>query len=224
MPFSMTNVLGHAAYLLLIGASLVRTILPLRLLAIGSGLCSIVYSTLIHDRPGLFWESIFTVVNIVQAVMLVQERRQAQLTEEEEKLRQTTFGELPVVDFHRLVRVGTWVSAPAGAVLACQGQPVARLLMITDGAAAVRVDGEVVAYCRRGDYVGEMAFVSGKPAAATVETIAPSRCLSWSAPDLKALLERYPDIRASLQSVMSLNLTDKLRRDTAAMEVAQPPG
>jgi CRP-like cAMP-binding protein len=175
---------------------------------------AIFYDLGINEYSMVMWEAAFTVINAVQIGILLYERQMARLTPEEESLRQRMFAQLSVVDFHRLIRMGTWLSTSEGEVLTQQGHPVARIVLITDGATEVDVDGRTVAYCREGDFIGEMAFVSGKPASATVTTIAATRYLMWRFSDLKVLIEKYPDIRTALQSVFNRNLIDKLARET----------
>ncbi len=210
----------HLSYLLLVGASLVRNILPLRVLAVGSGIAAVIYDLGINQLSMVLWEASFTVINLVQIGILIYERRRARLTPEEEALRLRLFAHLSVVDFHRLIRTGTWVSTTEGETLTVQGQPVSRIVLITDGATSVDVDGRVVAYCRQGDFIGEMAFVSGNMASATVRTIAATRYLMWRFTDLKQLLERHPDISTALQSVFNRNLIEKLSRE--AMTKSDP--
>jgi hypothetical protein len=212
MDLSLPAVLGHIGYLLLIIASLVRVILPLRVLAIGSGLFAMA-SSLMYGTQDWPWELVFASVNIYQTVVIIRERSMARLTPEEETLRQKMFGQLSIVDFHRMIRTGSWVSVEAGEEVTKQGHPVVRIVLLTDGAASVTIDSEVVAYLKQGDFIGEMAFVSGNPASATVETITPSRYLMWRFADLKALLSKHPDIQSALQSVFNRNLIDKLSRD-----------
>ncbi len=210
-----SEILLHLSYLLLVAASLVRAIMPLRILAIASGITAVVYDFGINQFSMVGWEAAFALVNIVQVGILMYERRMAQLTDEEAELRSRMFDQLNVVDFHRLIRTGTWVSTQAGEVLTRQGERVARIVLITDGATKVDVDGQIVAYCNQGDFIGEMAFVSGNAATATVTTIAPTRYLMWTFTDLKSLISKYPDIRTALQSVFNQNLIEKLSRDSS---------
>ncbi len=215
---SPTDIFLHISYVLLVGASLVRNILPLRILAIASGCFAIVYDVLMGLEGAILWEITFTLVNLVQVGIIINERRKAQITAEEESLRQRMFGQLSVVDFHRMIRTGTWITTPNGETLTEQGKPVSRIVLITDGAAKVEIDKNIVAYCREGDWVGEMAFVSGNNASATVATIAPTRYLMWRSADLIHLLEKHPDVRTALQSVFNRNLIEKLSREGSSKD------
>ncbi|MCO6467004.1 MAG: cyclic nucleotide-binding domain-containing protein [Bradyrhizobiaceae bacterium] len=215
-----SELLVHLSYVLLIAASLVRAIMPLRIFAACSGIAAVVYDFDIHQPSMAAWEAGFALINIVQIGILIYEKRHARLTAEEEALHQRMFNSLSVVDFHRLIRTGTWVSTTEGQTLTVQGESVSRIVIITDGATSVEVDGHIVAYCRTGDFVGEMAFVSGNPATATVKTITDTRYLMWRFVDLKRLVTKHPGISTALQSVFNRNLIEKLSREAVSSDVS----
>ncbi len=204
---------------MLVGGSLVRTILPLRIMIIVSTIAGFFSGWITGYNSMVMWEAGFFLVNVIQVVILVRERRSVRLSQEERDLQKRKFAALTLVDFYRLVRRGTWVTAQNGENLTTQGSPVVRILIICEGAAQVEIDGTTVAYCRNGDFVGEMAFVSGNPASATVTTVTVTRYLMWRFEDLRELLEKHPDIKSALQTVFSKNLIEKLSRDVRTTEV-----
>ena len=59
------------------------------------------------------------------------------------------------------------------------------------------------------DVIGEMAFMSGGTATATLITGSPTRFLSWWFQDLQTLPARSAEIHAALQNVFNENLMDK---------------
>ena len=212
------EVILHLSYVLLVGASMVRNIMALRILAACSGYAAVAYDLKIDEPWMVAWEAAFALINSAQVGILIYEKRKARLTPEEEALRLRLFGQLSVVEFHRMIRTGTLVTTTDGQTLTVQGEPVSRIVLITDGASSVDVDGRIVAYCRQGDFVGEMAFVSGNPATATVRTIAATRYLMWRFSDLKQLLSKHPEISTSLQSVFNRNLIEKLSREASGTD------
>ena len=92
----------------------------------------------------------------------------------------------------------------AGAVL-LRGGPGGRptCCSSTDGAARIEKGGVLIAVCSRGDFVGEMSFVSGNVATATVIADRPMRLASFDAATLKAKPRRRqgsaPRARGELQ-------------------------
>jgi hypothetical protein len=214
------QLLGHLSFILLVSAALVRAILPLRLLAIGSGLAAIGYGVAINSQVDIFWESIFTLVNAVQVVILIRERQRICLTDEEVSLREEVFPHMSRLDYHRVIRAGSWQSHAPGVELLLRGQPVDQIVLLSDGTADVIVDSAVVGQCRRGDFIGEIAFMTDNPATATVTTASPTRCLAWKFTDLRALLKHHPDLQTDLQTVFNKNLIGKLieQRDRHAVK------
>jgi hypothetical protein len=224
-PSVGVQIIGHVSYVFLVSAALVRAILPLRLLAIGAGLTSIWYGLAISSSVEVVWESIFTIINAVQAVILIREKQGIRLTTEETSLQAAVFPHMSRLDFHRLIRAGTWRSDPPGVEFTARGEPVAKIVLMSDGLANVIVDGErIVAHCRRGDFVGEIAFVSGAAATATVRTVTPTRSLVWDFADLRALLDKHPELEAAVQVVFNKNLIGKLndQRDRRGAETPPP--
>ena len=60
-----------------------------------------------------------------------------------------------------------------GATLTTQGAPVDALYYLVSGVATIEKDGEVIAACGPGDYVGEMSFVSGNPGVGDLRAVKP---------------------------------------------------
>lgn len=214
----LTDVILSISYIMLIVGGIVRDVLTLRLLFTVAGSFSVWYGIVIDDLSLTLWESGFTLVNAVQGLILWHEKRSIRLSAEERELHQTRFAQMSLIDFHRFVRAGTWVTAPDNTELTHQGQPVVRIVLISEGAVSVTIDGTVIAYCKRGDFIGEMAFVSGNPATATVVTMGITRYLMWNFDDLRLLIERHPDIKAALQGVFTQNLIEKIGRPGATSQ------
>jgi CRP/FNR family transcriptional regulator, cyclic AMP receptor protein len=82
----------------------------------------------------------------------------------------------------------------AGDDIVTQGGRSARLYLIVDGTAEVRVHGSMVVQIGPGDYFGEMAVIDGEPRAATVTATSPVSVLSLAHFNVKVLLRSMPDI------------------------------
>jgi CRP-like cAMP-binding protein len=75
-----------------------------------------------------------------------------------------------------------------------EGERSARLYVIIEGTAEVRVHGERVDEIGPGDYFGEIAVIDGGPRAATVTATSPVSTLSLANFNVKALLHAWPDV------------------------------
>ena len=62
-----------------------------------------------------------------------------------------------------------------------------------------------------GSFIGEMSFLSGEPAAATVTTVAACRVFAVPQERLRDLLRGHDEIRVVLQELFGHDLVQKLR-------------
>ena len=74
----------------------------------------------------------------------------------------------------------------------------------------------LIAICGPGDYVGELSFVSGKPATATATAVKPTRMLVFDQAKLSAAIATNAQLRRALEAALNQNLAGKLTRASEA--------
>jgi len=77
------NVVGHVAYVLLIVSMMMRNMNWLRFFAILAGAISAVFYWTLGDFVSMFWESLFSLVNLAQFAILQIENRRGRFSDEE---------------------------------------------------------------------------------------------------------------------------------------------
>jgi CRP/FNR family cyclic AMP-dependent transcriptional regulator len=82
-------------------------------------------------------------------------------------------------------------------------------LVLVEGTADVRRKGRKVNTLRSGDFLGEIALVTGAPRTATVTTTAPARMLVVTARDFRALLRRTPPLQLKILEAIASRLPDE---------------
>jgi CRP-like cAMP-binding protein len=202
--FDISGFLGVALYLgaygalqvgLLRGSGYAYTLLNL------AAACFILVS-LSHDFN--IWSAAIQIswiaLSIVGLTRLAILTSRLRFTAEERAFLDTKFPDLEPILARRLVSAGTWSDAPAGTVLAREGEPVPALVFLHSGRAAITVAGRAVATCEAGALVGEFGAASGQPAIATATLAERSRILSIPAAALVALMARHPGIRTALDA------------------------
>lgn len=216
--YHFIDIFGTMSYVLIIVAFMMTDIFYLRLITIASSLSGIIYFSLCDNCPlwiDLFWQCIFIGVNTVQLAILIYEQRQAHFdNKEEEQIYYTMFPHFSCKKFKKLLSSGTLISVPAGEKITEQNVPVPYLNLILNGTAKVEINDKTVAYCTSGNLVGEMSFMSGQLATATVTTVEPTHYISWGQENLKMLLKSDPEIEQGMQSIFNKNLIDKLMKST----------
>ena len=203
----------HLAYFLSAISFYLRDIMLLRILAIVSSLVGIGYQFFAPAEPSwtvVAWLSLFTFINASRIVGLWIERRRVSLNEEEQELFEVVFNKFTAVEFMKLLRLGHWHSADEGEVIAQQGEELQDLKLISNGEVSILKNDVEVDRSRDGALIGEMSFISGGPATATVRCERETRYLSWAKEDLRKLLKRNPTMDIAMTSVFSRDLTRKL--------------
>lgn len=191
----------------------VRDVLVLRTLAIVVGSIAIGYNFFGLPEPNWILVASMSVVVIVNAVRiahLLWEKRDVTFTKDEQELFETLFRAFSPVEFMKLMRVGAWQTAQAGRILAREGENLDELLLIGHGEVVIERGGEEIARANDGAIIGEMSFLQGGTASATVRTNAPTSYVVWPADSLRKLLRRNPTIDVAMRSVLSMDLIHKL--------------
>jgi CRP-like cAMP-binding protein len=87
------------------------------------------------------------------------------------------------------------LSMPAGRKLTAEGGQGHEFVVIVEGAANVKRRGRVLNRLGAGDFLGEIALVTGRPRTATVVTTEPSRILVVGSRDFRRLLRDLPSLQ-----------------------------
>jgi len=202
---------GHLGYLLLIASMMMRKIALLRGLAIASGIASVLYGLyFVYDPVTVVWQSLFVGVNIVQVAILEFDRWRAKMSEDEEHFVETVVPTLHRALSMKLVKAGTWKTANADEHLATHGRVVPELVFVSAGRVRIEKDGQTVAHCTRGDFIGEISFITHQAATADAIAVGLVRYLSFEREALRRILEAERELRHALESSFNRNLIDKL--------------
>lgn len=204
------NIAGHISYVLLIGSMLMRRMLYLRTLALLAGTFSAGYYYTTGDSVSMFWETTFALVNAAQLLVLFIENRRGRFSAEEQKFIDAVLSGVERAQARRLVKLGAWTEVADGVVLIREESTPDHLYYVVDGAARVDRDGRTIGSVGPGDFLGEMSYLTGKPASATVETTAPMRYLAFERGQLRAHLARNEAVAHALEASFNRNLVDKL--------------
>jgi|SRR5215467_6543296 len=216
----MDNFIGwhltaHIASLLTVAAYLLKDIVWLRVLTILSCLAGILFNYFVPATPlwtVIYWNVLFAVINIVQVAIIIKQRSGVRFTEEEKELHETLFKNFAPFEFMKLMRVGKWLKAKQGEILATEKQPVNSVMLIYNGLVGVEANGKEIATLKDGNFIGELSFISGGVATATVKAIEPTRYIAWPKEGITQLLNRNPSMRFAMQALLSTDMSKKLMR------------
>lgn len=156
--------------------------------------------------------SALLLINLFQGVLLLRARQLDSWSDEERYLQSTAFRSLPNIIFKKLMDIAEWKTISKGDTLIAEHQDVERLMLVYDGTATIHLDGKPITYLRDNSFIGEMSFLTGNPASATVKAATPMRLITWRKAELYDLMAKEPDLKAGLQTLFSYDLAGKLSK------------
>lgn len=210
---------GNTSYVIIAISYWLTNIYWLRVTAV-IGLCfEVTYFVMVSDAlyTGITWDLVFIAINLFHLLRLTRERLRVRLAADDRDLLRTMFEGLDDAQIGMLLKSASWHKAETGECLTIEGEPVPALMLIAEGQVSVAVGDTVIAQMGPGSFIGEMAFLSGGVASATVTATHPLRVMKIEQGRLKTLLVVDNQIASVLHRLLGADLAQKLRtRNEAA--------
>ena len=210
---NIATIAGHLAFGLIAFSFLVKDILWLRLVSILASLFSVFYNWVIPVEPmwiPIGWNFVFVALNLYHIAVIMYEKRPVQMSPKHKELYETMFKDLTPVEFLKITKIADWEHYKIGEVVIQEKHPVETLNLIYNGTVDVEVGGKKVAELKDGQFVGEMSFLTEKPATATCVVKHDTELLVWKQEQFKDLLKRNPSLYFTIQSLLSAQVSDAL--------------
>jgi len=112
----------------------------------------------------------------------------------------------------RLFGMGEWKSGRRGEVLVSQDQQVEKFCYLAEGQADVFIDGELSATSKKGDFIGEITYLSGEPATGTVVLSEPSTYFCIDVMAMRKLAKFNNTLHYEIEKSIADDLRGKLAR------------
>ena len=210
---NIATIAGHLAFGLIAFSFLVKDILYLRLVSILASAFSIFYNWVIPLEPmwiAIGWNLVFISLNLYHVAVIIYEKRPVQMSDKHRELYETMFKDMTPVEFLKITKIADWIHFKEGEVITQQKHTVDTLNLIYNGTVNVAVDGIKVAELKDGQFVGEMSFLTEKPATATCVVKHDTELLVWKQEQFKELLKRNPSLYFTIQSLLSAQVSSAL--------------
>ena len=109
-------------------------------------------------------------------------------------------------ELEEIAHIADELDMDAGSELTHEGARGQEFLVLVAGAADVYRKGRKINTLVKGDFLGEIALVTGAPRTATVTTTARSTMLVITARDFKALLRHMPSLQLKILEALASRL------------------
>jgi len=210
---SIPDIPGHVAYVVIAVSYYLTSIFWLRVFAVIGLALEVVYFVLVSSDlyTGIAWSVIFIAINAYQLFWLLRDRLRLRLPQEEKSVLRRVLTGLDDVQISRLLDASQWRELSAGAHLMRESQEVNELYFLFSGRFGVDVGGKTVAHLESGSFAGEVAFLTGHPATASVIVEQPSRVLAISRARLIKLCKSDNQVAGVIHQLLGRDLANKLR-------------
>ena len=203
----------HIANILYLFSYTMRDILWLRVLTVAAACFLIPYFYFRPDPliPAIYWNLVFTSLNVFWICRLLLERRPVKLNDDERQLCQIAFRTLTPREMKKILKLSSWSNAIPGECFVSKDEPLERLILIYSGQASVEIDGQKVGELHAGQFIGEMGYFTDDVAAANVVATQAIRYVSWPKSQLRDFLDSNSDLRAAFQIILGSVLAKRLQ-------------
>ncbi len=191
-------------------ALLVHDILWLRLIMIFAQGSLITYGLFIENTVIIAWNSAFVSINVVQSIRLFIERRPVAVDPEIRDIYKNIFNDMSEKEFNYFWKHGSYMNF-TDRIICSTGSIQNNLLLLLTGVAMVKKEGREIANLVRGNFIGEMGFITDSPASADVFAEGEVTCICWERSVFYSIMKAHPDIINKLQKIISLDLINKLQ-------------
>jgi hypothetical protein len=203
----------HVGAALYLAGFLCRNQLLLRGFIVAGDIVYVLYFYLAPDEPlwgGIFWSIVFTIANVAMVIRIVADRTPRRMPDDHHRLH-GFLDTLTPGEFRRLVRIGEWRTAHEAVIIAREGEPLHRLAYVLDGAITAEKAGRSFPIPAP-TFIGEIAFLTDRPASATVTLAEGTRYVSFDSTRLRRLLLGAPALRIGLFAAINRDLADKVAK------------
>lgn len=189
---------------------LVRDELLLRVLVTIGIICDVIFYALqpIPLLPPVISSLILIAINLGILVIVILERTTLAMTDREKRLF-SAFDTLSPGQFRKLKRLGRFSTTAERTEILTEGE-VPTSLYYVEGAAFELKKGEFLAKVDSPAFAGEIAYLTGGPASATVTLPPGTDYTVWSVADLRKLGRRNRALANALIARFSLDLAQKV--------------
>ena len=211
--FSLNNWPGHLSYVMIAISYWLTDMFWLRAVAVVGLSLEILYFVLSGGdlRAGIGWDLVFILINLYQLYLLVQERLSLRLPEKDRELLRRVLTGLDDVQIARLLGAGALCELEAGTTLAEENQALERLYFLCAGRVGVSIGGRAVSHLEEGNFVGEVAFLTERPASATVIAETPVRVLVFDRGKLKQFFQNETEVAGLIYQLIGRDLAHKIK-------------
>lgn len=207
---TITFILINAAYLMTFTALSIKEVLWLRvILACSHSMIFINNYYYAQNYNVAIWNFIFILVNVIQVIRIYDDRKPRMIPDEMKDLYEGVFADFTSKEFLYFMQLGK-IEVANNAKLIGLGEHQRDLLLILNGDAFVSREDCKIASLKRGQFIGEISFLTEQPASADVYSKGNIEYIKWDQSKIRAIKISNHAFWSKLNTVLTNDLTSKI--------------
>ena len=207
------SLLLNLGYTLNVIALAFREILWIRiLLTLGYLLRFITQYNYMSNIDASIWMIIFVVINLIQIISIINERRKRSIDSDILDIYNTVFKSLTSYEFLSFWKLGEVKHSKKGKVLVIKDEKLKSIILLLSGKVKVQDEKTIVAYLPRGSFVGEMSFITNDNPSANVICEEDVSYIEWNSNKLLKIKDDNNLFWIKIQNILLNDLIIKLKR------------
>lgn len=210
---SIIDLVEHLSYIIFAFGTGFRNVIYLRTSLIVVSVLQIIYTIYSIDEvfsSPIVWSVVAIGINLFQVAYILYYKRFMNLSHDEKEVLKMMGGGMDILNFKKFMNAGNWINYPENKKILVEDEAIEKLFYLVDGEVEVKMKDKQIATIKKGNFLGEMSFLSGELPSASVTSITPARILSWDKSKLKMMMEKNDDFRHEIYSIFSNDLILKI--------------
>jgi len=206
-----SSLLVHLATLGYIFGFLLKNQLILRLLVLGSTFLYIAYYYIYPTQPlwaAIMGSMLIVLANIIGTLSILYDQLPIKIEPKYMPIYQSLQGIRPR-EFRRLMKAAEYQTTDGNFTLTHENEAPTHLYYLEQGIGIAKKNGRSFTI-PEGRFVGEISFILGGNATATVDIPKGTTFLSWEKTILNKLLGKYPNLQRSFEARIARDMASKL--------------
>ena len=155
------------------------------------------------------WNLVFVLVNVVQIAIIYHDRKPRFIPDEYMDIYKGVFSSMTSREFLYLLRMCELIKSDSKTIIIA-GENQTDLLFMLNGNCIVTKEEDTIATIKRGQFIGELSYITSQPASATVTADGQISYLSWNQEQMKTIKHTNPSFYAKFHHTLTRDIANKI--------------
>ena len=158
------------------------------------------------------WMIVFVLINLVQIIIIVNERRKRYIEPKIFDIYESVFKGLTSYEFLKFWKTGEIKHVPKDSKIIIKDNQLDSIILLLNGKVKVQKEGSHITYLPRGSFLGEMSFITKEKASADVISQEDVSYIEWTNHELFKIKENNRVFWTKIQNILLNDLIVKIKR------------